>query len=178
MCSSDLDRLVQEARAQGYELEIVDLTNSGLTGLTFENLRVTLPAEGEDSPPAEVIFDELTVSTSLFSLISDTKSYSFDAEFAGGEAQGDISLGEDTMEFEAEMEDINLEALSILRKFTKVPLSGILNGEVVLAMPSEVAESTGNVEITIEGLSIGDGESKVDIPGWGEIGRASCRERV
>ncbi len=163
------DRLVQEARAQGYELEIVSLTNSGLTGLTFEDLRVTLPAEGEDSPPAEVIFDELTVSTSLFSLISDTKSYSFDAEFAGGEAQGDISLGEDTMEFEAEMEDINLEALSVLRKFTKVPLSGILNGEVVLAMPSEVAESTGNVEITIEGLSIGDGESKLDIPGWGGL---------
>ena len=163
------DRIVQMARAEGYELEIIDLTNSGLSGLTFENLRVLIPAEGEGSAPAEVIFDELTVSASLLSLMSDTKSYSFDAEFAGGEAEGDISFGETEMEVEAELEDIDLAALSILRKFTKVPLTGILNGEIALAMPAEVAESTGNVEITIEGLNIGDGESKLDIPGWGGL---------
>jgi len=163
------DRLVQEAHARGYELEIIDLTNSGLTGLTFENLRVLLPSDGEGSPPAEIIFEELTVSTSLFSLMSNTKSYSFDAELAGGEAEGDLVLGEDSMEVEAELEDIDLGALSILRKFTKVPLTGILNGEIALAMPSEVVESTGTVEITIEGLTIGDGESKLDIPGWGGL---------
>ena len=163
------DRLVQEAQAQGYEIEIIDLTHSGLTGLTFENLRLVLPAEGEGSPPVDVIFDELTVSTTLFSLISDTKSYSFDAELAGGEAEGDIVLGENTMEVDAELDDINLEALPILRKFTKVPLSGTLNGDIVLAMPSEIGESTGNVEITIEGLNVGDGESKLEIPGWGGL---------
>ena len=163
------DRLVQLAHAQGYELEIIDLTNSGLTGLTFENLRVVIPAEGEDSTPGEVIFEELTVSASLFSLMSDTKSYSFDAELAGGEADGDISVGEDSLEVEADLEDIDLAALSILREFTKVPLAGILNGEISLRMPSEVAESTGDVEITIEGLTVGDGESKLDIPGWGGL---------
>jgi len=163
------DRLVQEAQARGYELEIIDLTHSGLTGLTFENLRLVLPAEGEGSPPVDVIFDELTVSTTLFSLISDTKSYSFDAELAGGEVEGDIVLGENTMEIEAELDDINLGALPILRRFTMLPLSGTLNGDVELAMPSEVAESTGNVEITIEGLSVGDGESKLEIPGWGGL---------
>jgi type II secretion system protein N len=163
------DRLVQEAQARGYELEIIDLTHSGLTGLTFENLRLVLPAEGEGSPPVDVIFDELTVSTTLFSLISDTKSYSFDAELAGGEVEGDIVLGENTMEIEAELDDINLGALPILRRFTMLPLSGTLNGDVELAMPSEIAESTGNVEITIEGLSVGDGESKLEIPGWGGL---------
>ena len=163
------DRLVQEAQAQGYEIEIIDLTHSGLAGLTFENLRLILPAEGEGSAPVDVVFDELTVSTTLFSLISDTKSYSFDAEFAGGEAEGDIELGENTMEVDAELDDINLEALPILRKFTKVPLSGTLNGDIEIAMPSEIAESTGDVEITIDGLNVGDGESKLEIPGWGGL---------
>ena len=163
------DRLIQEAQARGYELEIIDLTNSGLTGLSFENLRVTLPSEGEDAPPVDVVFEELTVSTSLFSLVSDTKSYNFDAELAGGEAEGELVLGEDNMEIDAELDDIDLEALPILRKFTKVPLAGTLNGEIALAMPSEVAESTGNVEITIEGLHLGDGKSKLDIPGWGGL---------
>jgi len=163
------DRLVQEAAAQGYEIEIIDLTNSGLTGLTFENLRVALPPKTEESPPGEAIFDELTVGTSLFSLMTDTKSYSFDAELASGEAWGDVVLGEETLEVEVELENLDLEALSILREFTKVPLAGILNGEIALAMPSEVAESTGNVEIKIEGLNVGDGKSKLDIPGWGGL---------
>jgi type II secretion system protein N len=163
------DRLVQEARARGYEVEIIDLTNSGLTGLTFENLRVVLPSEGPGSPPVDVVFDELTVSTSLFSLISDSKSYSFDAELGGGEAEGDLVIGEDSMEIDAEIDDIDLGALPILRKFTKVPLAGTLNGEIAIAMPSEIGESSGNVEITIEGLNVGDGKSKIDIPGWGGL---------
>jgi type II secretion system protein N len=164
------DRLVQKASVLGYEIEIIDLTHSGLTGLAFENLRVVFPSEEEGSPPVDIVFEELTVSTSLFSLMSDTKSYSFDAELAGGEAEGDITLGEDTLEVDAEFEDIKLEALAALRKFTKVPLGGTLNGEIVLAMPNEVAESTGNVEITIEGLNLGDGKSKLEIPGgWGGL---------
>jgi len=162
-------RIVQEAQALGYEIEIIDLTNSGLTGLTFENLRLVLPSEGEDSPALDVIFDELTVSTSLFSLVSDTKSYSFDAELAGGEADGKLVLGPDTMEVDAELDDINLEGLPALRKFTKVPLAGTLNGDIAIDMPSEVAESTGSIEITIEDLNIGDGKSKLEIPGWGGL---------
>ena len=163
------DRLVQEAQSRGYEVEIVGLTNSGLTGLTFENLRVVLPSESEGSPPVDVIFDELTVSTSLLSLISSSKSYSFDAELGGGEAEGDLVLGENNMEIDAEIDDINLDALPILRKFTKIPLAGTLNGEIELTIPSEVAESSGDVEIRIEGLHVGDGESKLDIPGWGGL---------
>jgi type II secretion system protein N len=163
------DRLVQEAQARGYEIEIIELTNSGLTGLTFENLRVVLPSEGEGSPPVDVIFDELTVSTSLLSLISDSKSYSFDAELGGGEAEGEVVVGEDNMEIDVEIDDIDLEALPILRRFTKIPVTGTLNGEIALNMPSEVAESSGSIEITIEGLTVGDGKSKLDIPGWGGL---------
>jgi type II secretion system protein N len=163
------DRLIREAQAQGYEIEIVDLTHSGLTGLTFEGLRLLIPSEEEGSPPVDLIVDELSVSTSLFSLMSDTKSYSFDAELAGGEAEGDVTLGEDDMEIDVEIENVDLGALPALRTFTKIPLAGTLTGEIVLAMPPEVAESTGNVEITIEGLNVGDGKSKLDIPGWGGL---------
>ena len=163
------DRMIQEAGARGYELEIIDLTHAGLTGLTFESLRVVLPSEEESSPGLDMIFDELTVNTSLFSLMSDTKSYSFDAELAGGEAGGDLTLGENQMEVDAEIENVDLEALPALRRFTKVPLAGTLNGEIALDMPSEVTESTGKVEITIESLSLGDGKSKLEIPGWGGL---------
>ncbi len=162
------DRLVREAGARGYEVEIIDLSNSGLTGLTFENVRVVLPAE-DDSPPLDVIFDELTVGTSLFSLISDVKSYSFEAELAGGETEGDITMGENELEVDVEIEDIDLAAIPALRRYTKVPLAGTLNGEIDLAMPADVNESTGNIEITIDGLHVGDGKTQLEIPGWGGL---------
>jgi len=161
--------LVQEAQMRGYEIEITDLTNSGLTGLSFENLRVIMPPEEDGAPPMVIVFDELTVGTSLFSMLSDTKSYTFNAELGGGDVEGDIALGADTMDLDVQIDDINLESLPGLRAFTKVPITGTLNGEIVLLMPSEPSESNGNVELTIEGLNVGDGESKIEIPGWGGL---------
>jgi type II secretion system protein N len=163
------ERLVQEAQIRGYEIEIADLTNSGLTGLSFENLRVIMPPEEEGAPPLDIVFDELTVGTSLFSMLSDTKSYSFDAELGGGDIGGDVALGADSLDLDVEIDDIDLEALPGLRAFTKVPITGVLNGEVALLMPSEPSESSGNIELTVEGLNVGDGESKLDIPGWGGL---------
>ena len=163
------DRIVQEARAKGYEIEIIDLTHSGLTGLTFESLRWIVPSEEEGSPPLDLIVDELTVGTSLFSLISGTKSYSFDAELAGGDTEGDITIGENHLEVDIEIDEVDLGALPALRQFTKIPLAGTLSGEIVLDMPSEVAESTGNIAVTIEALNLGDGKSKLEIPGWGGL---------
>ena len=163
------ERLVQEAQMRGYEIEITDLTNSGLTGLSFENFRVIMPPEEDGAPPIDIVFEELTVGTSLFSMLSDTKSYTFDAELGGGDVGGDIALGADTMDLDVEIDDINLESLPGLRAFTKVPITGTLNGEIVLLMPSEPSGSSGNVELTIEGLNVGDGESKIEIPGWGGL---------
>jgi type II secretion system protein N len=140
-----------------------------LTGLSFEDLRVIMPAEEDGAPPLDIVFDELTVGTSLFSMLSDTKSYSFDAELGGGDIGGDVELGAETLELDVEIDDIDLEALPGLRAFTKVPITGTLNGEVALLMPSEPSESSGNIELTIEGLNVGDGESKIDIPGWGGL---------
>lgn len=163
------DRIVQEARKRGYELEIIDLTHAGLTGLTFENIRLVLPPEDDSSPSLDVIFDELTVKASLFSLLSDSKSYSFDAELAGGDADGDLTVGQDNLDIDAELQDIDLKAIPALRRFTKIPLAGIVNGDIELTMPSEVSESTGDVTLTIQGLKIGDGKSQLEIPGWGGL---------
>jgi type II secretion system protein N len=163
-------RIVQGARAKGYDLEIIDLTNAGLTGLTFENMRLVLPEEDDDaSPPLDVLFDELTIKTSLFSLFSDSKSYSFDAELAGGEADGDLTIGEDNLEVDAEVQDVELGGIPALRSFTKVPLAGTLNGQLELSMPSELDESTGDVAMTIEGMKVGDGKAQIQIPGWGGL---------
>ncbi len=163
------DRIVQEAAAQGYEVEIVDLTHSGLTGLELENVRVVLPPEDEDSPPLDVIFDQLEIGTTLLSLLSSTKTYEFVAELGGGEVDGEVTRGEESLAVDVGIDDLTLEAVPALRRFTKVPLTGVMNGEIELSMPADVADSSGDIEVSIEGLSIGDGKTQIDIPGWGGL---------
>ena len=162
------ERIVAEAAARGYEVEIVDLSHSGIAGLEFENLRIVLPQDG-DSPPLDVLFDELTVGTSLLSLISDTKSYEFDAELAGGEIEGEATLGEESSLIELQIEDLVLEAIPALRQYTKVPLAGTMNADIDVAMPAEIGEAAGTVELSVDGLNLGDGKTKIDIPGWGGL---------
>ncbi|MEM7433882.1 MAG: type II secretion system protein GspN [Myxococcota bacterium] len=162
------DRLVELAAQQGYELEIIDLSPSRLSGVTLEGVRLVIPGKGED-PPVDVLIDELTVRASWLSALTSTKSFTFSAELAGGDADGDVSIGEDDFEVDAEFDAINLKRIGALRRFTKLPVEGTLTGELSIAMPSEVAESTGSVDLTIGEMTIGDGESKVTVPGWGGL---------
>jgi len=162
------DRLIEEADERGYELEIIDLSPSRLSGVTLEGVRLVLPGKG-DEPPVDILFEELTVRVSLLSALSDTKSFSFDAELAGGDAQGDVAFGEDNFEVEAEFSDIELKQIPALRRFTMIPVTGKLDGEIALTMPGDIGESNGSVALTIEALSIGDGKTKVDIPDWGGL---------
>ncbi len=162
------DRLVEEAGERGYGLEIIDLSPSRLSGVTLEGVRLVLPADG-DEPPVDVVFDELTVRASILSALSDTKSFSFDANLAGGNAQGDVAIGEENFELDAELSSIELKQIPALRRFTKIPVTGKLDGEINLEMPSEVGESMGNVTLTIEAMSVGDGKTKLNIPGWGGL---------
>ena len=103
------DRIIDLAAERGYELEIVDLSPSRLTGVTLEGVRLVLPAKGDD-PALDVLIDELTVRASLLSALSSTKSFSFDVELAGGDAQGDLAIGEDSFEIEAEFDKIDLKS--------------------------------------------------------------------
>ena len=163
------DRLIKEAAARGYEVEIVDVTHSGMTGLELEGVRVVLPAEDDTSPPLDVVFEEVEVGTTLLSLISSRKTYEFEAEFGGGEVEGEVTTGAESMAFDIEIEDLTLEAVPALRRYTKAPLAGKMNGDISLSMPEDVSESSGNVDISIEGLNIGDGKTKIEIPQWGGL---------
>lgn len=162
------DRLVEEAAKRGYELEIIDLSPSRLSGVTLEGVRVVLPGKG-DEQPVDVLVDELTVRASLLSAVSDTKSFSFDADLAGGNTQGDVAIGEDNFEIDMELSDIELEQIPALVRFTQIPITGRITGEITLAMPAKIGESNGNIALTIEEMTVGDGETKVDIPGWGGL---------
>ena len=165
------DRLIEEASKRGYELEIIELSPSRLTGATLSGVRLVLPSDGAgDAPPLDFVLDEVTVRAGIIAMLQGKTALTFDAELANGEAEGDIELGkENEMTLDITLDEIDLGRIPALRQFTKVPVQGVVTGEVVLDMPTEVKESTGNVDLTIAGLKIGDGKTKIDIPGWGGL---------
>ncbi len=162
------DRLVKEAAKQGYELEVIDLGPAGISGVTLEGVRLVLPAKA-DEPAMDVLFDELTVKASLLSALADDKGFSFDVAMAGGDASGDVTVGKENFEIDAEFSDLDFAQIPALRRFTKVPMGGTLNGKIELTMPPEPEESAGEIDLTIDSMKLGDGETKVEIPGWGGL---------
>lgn len=165
------NKLVEEAGKRGYALEIVDMGPSGLSGATLSGVRLLFPPEpGETGAATELIVEELSVRAGLFALMRGRKALSFDAELAGGAFEGALDLGsEDELDFEAEFENLNLTQLAALRKYTFVPMRGIATGDIAIHMPTEVNESSGHFDVTIKDFTVGDGNSKVDIPGWGGL---------
>jgi type II secretion system protein N len=165
------NKLVEEAGKRGYALEIVDMSPSGLSGVTLSGVRLVLPLQpGETGPAQELLVEELSVRAGLFAFMRGSKAFSFDAELAGGAFEGALDLGkEEELDFEAEFENLNLTQLAALRKYTFVPMRGIATGDVEIHMPSEVDESSGHFDVTISDFTVGDGNAKVDIPGWGGL---------
>lgn len=187
------ERIIAEAGKLGYDLEIVDLSPSRLTGATLTGVRVVFPegrrsrgtgragtsnarppgqpsGPGRHGPPPELTLDELTVRASPLSWLSGRTAVKFDAELAGGEIEGRIDLGsEDDMAFEAEFSDLDLRRIPATREFIPIPLSGRAKGLIDVEMPADVGESTGEVDISIAELRVGRGETKVEIPGWGSL---------
>lgn len=186
------ERIIAEAGKLGYDLEIVDLSPSRLTGATLTGVRVVLPEAGgsqgsrrarrtgpppsggqppgRGGPPPELMLDELTVRASPLSWLFGRTAVKFDATLAGGELEGRIDLGsEDDMAFDAEFSDLDLRRIPATREFIPVPLNGRATGIIDVRMPADVEESTGEVDIRIADLHVGRGETKVEIPGWGSL---------
>lgn len=163
------DKLVQVAATQGYELEVIDLEPSWITGVTLSGVRMVLPPQNEGDAALDVVIDELTVRASVIPLVFGTRAGSFAAEFANGYAEGDVSFSADETHIDAELETIDLKRISALRRYTKIPIEGIVSGALELDMPKEVNKATGMVELTIQGLTVGDDESQIDVPGWGGL---------
>ncbi|MBO6937017.1 MAG: type II secretion system protein GspN [Deltaproteobacteria bacterium] len=149
----------------GYQLEIVDLGPSGLTGLSASGVRLVKLPETADERPVDVTIEEANVSLGVLSLLVGTLSVDFDVAVAGGDIEGSFSQDGSTTEIEATIEDVKLRRVGVLRGMLGLPVAGELGGEVDLVIAEEAADTTGSIELSIDGLAIGDGNTKLQIEG-------------
>ena len=150
-------------RPSGYQLEIVDLSPSWVTGVELTGVRlVKLPEEPEERP-VDVTFEEVNARVGLLALLTGRTDLSFDLRVAGGTIAGELQQSEDETHVAAQIENVNLRRLGILRGYFSLPLQGMVSGDIDLTVASEAENTNGSVDLRIAGLKVGDGNAKLKI---------------
>lgn len=162
------DRIEDEVERAipGSELEIVALSPSWLTGVELSGVSLTLPAEEEGERPTQLSLTEVSARVGVLDYLFGTTSVSFSAELGGGGTiDGALSDSETATHVQAHLEQVALGRIGPLRRYVQLPVAGTLSGDVEVTIAEDAQDTTGNVTMTIAGLSVGDGRARLDVPG-------------
>jgi type II secretion system protein N len=152
--------------ADGFTLEIGELSPSWVTGVTLEDVNLTRAATEPDAKPVTLHLDSLTLRVAPFSLLSGAEniSGSLAATLDEGELQASLSQSDGVRHVEAELDALDMHGLG-LGAWWGIPLKGDATGTIDLTLDPEPSKTAGNVELKIDGLRIADGKTKVKPPG-------------
>lgn len=153
------------------ELQIGQLEPSWITGVQLTDVRYIQTTPGDTDGPNVIEFDELSVRASALAAITGDLAVSFSGEGGGGSVEGEFT-GTDGV-FSGKFEDMTLNAefsgLDVaavgLTTVAGLPLNGALTGVIDISIPKDIKAISGTVKLAIHGLTLGDGKSKLKIPG-------------
>jgi type II secretion system protein N len=153
-------------RPSGVQLSIGELRPSLLPGgVTLGDVRFAKASE-DGGDPLEMSVEEVSARVGIFALLGGNTSVSFSAAAGGGTIDGSFYNSTTETGIDAELEGVDLRRLGIIRSLLSgVPVRGKVDGTIELDLQDEREQTTGSVELTIAGLTIGDGRAKLRIPG-------------
>lgn len=157
------------------EVSIGDVSPAFLPGLTLKDVVITERPTSATERPTRMVIDKATVHVSLFALITQTLSLSYDIDGLGGNIDGtaSIALGGTTPGLRAlalELTNVQTGQVGPLAQAVGLPLGGSLSGEVTLELPDgQVRAAEGSVTLTAERLTVGDGHAQFQIPQFGGV---------
>lgn len=152
--------------APTHEIAIEDLDPYFLTGVELTSVRLRrLPAGPEDARTVPVNLPRVTVRASVFPLLLGKVVADIRAETATGDVEAMAAVGFDgsLRALRADLSQVNLRHFASAGLAGKVPLKGILGGEVDLDFSS--GKANGTIQFDVRGLEVGDGVTRVPLPG-------------
>src|SRR5690606_2644858 len=160
------DRILTEFNTSQSErvLYIDSLSGSGLFGVELVGVRleeVPLDKASAEPPPA-VSVDSLDLSVSLLRYLFGALSVDFEADVGGGSIEGEFFQDDARAQLAVVGDGVDISGLTLLSKSVGLPLGGVLSGKLELLLPERRAgKATGAFDVTIDGLTVGDGKAKV-----------------
>lgn len=151
-----------QREASGYELEIVDLAPSWFTGVELTGVSLSEMNEDPEGVPAQVTFEHIHARVSLLSLLLGNVAATFDTRVAGGTIQGEFEQNGNDMAFEVDIDGVRTRRIGFMRGFTGgLPLVGQISGHIAASLPEDRAASSGDIDLHIEDMVLGDGVAKI-----------------
>ena len=151
-----------QREASGYELEIVDLAPSWFTGVELTGVSLSKPSDEPDGLPSQVTFEHIHARVSLLSLLVGDVAATFDVSVAGGTIEGEFEQSGNDVAFDVLLDGVRAHRIGFLREFTGgLPLVGEVSGHIVANLPEDRAASSGEIDLHIEDMVLGDGNAKI-----------------
>jgi type II secretion system protein N len=152
------ERIIIEAGARGWAVDLGDVTPSGVLGVTADRVQL------DDGAGLRIPLDRVTASLRVWPLLTGRRVLDFDARLFGGSVAGRADLSGEPRAFAATVDGVDLAKAPPLRAATGVDLVGRLAGTVDLILPAGANEKpTGRVDLAVSEAGLSGG--KLPLPG-------------
>lgn len=154
----------------GAELEIVSLEPSWISGVEMHGVALRLPSETEGERPMSVTLPRVWARVGILSYLFGTTSISYEVELDGdGLIEGSFDDETDgdhaRTHLIAHLTNVDLRRIGPLRRATRLPVAGILAGDIDVVLDDDEDETTGSISLDIEDASLADGRAGLTLPG-------------
>lgn len=174
-CTFPYDRVREKVRvaieeSMNADVEIDELSPSWVTGVEVTGLRIkTRPIRASDTPKTFLI-DSLSARVGLLALVTGGVDLSYAIGVYGGEIEGTLTESGPNSTVAVQFKDLDLAQVQTLREAIGLPLGGVVSGDANLTLVDRaLAKSDGAIHLHGQGLRVGDGKAKLEIPGFGGL---------
>jgi type II secretion system protein N len=159
-------RIGHEARQAGYLVDIEDMTVWPWGTVTLKNVQWTFAPSREDQIPGKFVLEEVDVRVSVLSLMIGNIDIEVETIRDEGRIWARYARNSTRTKVAFEVEELPLYDVPKARQALNVPLMGLFGLKVDLEVPeNEYSKATGFIEISCASCSLGDGETKLYVPG-------------
>lgn len=149
-------------RATGYDVKLASVELSGFSGLTLTGITLTEKQPKNPENPSVIRIESLELSASVFSLLGDTRTFSFDARMLGGRIAGDVDVMKKSRRLKLSVENVRVDKIPGIGSAITLPMTGRLTATGAVEMPPEgMRLADGDFDISCKGCVVGDGKAKV-----------------
>jgi type II secretion system protein N len=160
-------RISHEARKAGFNITVDDLSIRPWGSATLEGVVWSFKPSRPDSSPVPFVIEELDVNFSVLGyLLFDELDVEFEATMDEGTMSGAYFQGDDESHVAFDIADLPLYGVPKLQESVNAPVRGVFALSVDITAPNnEWAKSSGRLEVHCYSCTVGDGETKLFVPG-------------
>ncbi|EDM81061.1 hypothetical protein PPSIR1_25816 [Plesiocystis pacifica SIR-1] len=160
-------RISHEARKQGVLIHIDEIKLRPWGAAKLEGVTWSFKPSRPDSTPVPFVVEELDVRFHILKyLVFGTVDVDFEGALDEGELSGGYYQSEDESRANVHIADLPLYAVPKLQGAVNAPVRGLFALDVDLTAPkNEWAKASGKLEIHCASCTVGDGETKLYVPG-------------